>query len=131
MTLLEASSSTPPAPTPALGSSAPVPSALADVIEPRWWTGTPSLAGDEYRISTRGRTLEEEGFIHCSYEHQVRGVLDAFYADVDEVLILTIDPTDLDVRDEPPAPGIDERFPHIYGPLPTSAVTSIRRRSRR
>jgi glutathione S-transferase len=24
-----------------------------------------------YRISTRDRSLEEEGFIHCSYAHQV------------------------------------------------------------
>jgi glutathione S-transferase len=24
---------------------------------------------------------------------------------------------------EPPAPGVDTLFPHIYGPLPVSAVT--------
>ncbi len=87
-----------------------------------------AAAGDEYRISTRGVTLEDEGFIHCSYEHQLQGVLDAFYADVDEVLILTIDPTGLDVRDEPPAPGVDVLFPHVYGPIPRSTVIDIERR---
>ena len=85
-------------------------------------------AGDDYRISTRGLTLDDEGFIHCSYEHQLQGVLDAFYADVDEVVILTIDPTGLDVRDEPPAEGVEEKFPHICGPIPRSAVINIGRR---
>ena len=27
----------------------------------------------EYRVSTRGVTLEQEGFIHCSLRHQLRG----------------------------------------------------------
>lgn len=55
-------------------------------------------------------------------------MLDNFYADVDEVLIVTLDPTGLDVRVEPPAPGIDTVFPHVYGPIPRSAVTDVERR---
>ena len=39
----------------------------------------------------------------------------------------TIDPELLDptteLRWEAPGPGSDELFPHLYGPLPTSAVT--------
>ena len=46
-------------------------------------------AGD-YRVSTRGRTLEQEGFIHASYAHQVQGVRDAFYRDVTEPLVLSV-----------------------------------------
>lgn len=71
----------------------------------------------EYLISTRGRTLAEEGFIHCSTDHaQLSGVAEAFYADVTEpLLILHIDPTGLDVR-------VEGGFPHLYGPLPTGAV---------
>lgn len=78
----------------------------------------------EYRMSTRGVTLEQEGFIHCSRRHQVEGVAQRFYADVPELVLLTIDPARLAVPvvDEPPADGIDELFPHVYGPIPVDAV---------
>ncbi|MEV0617478.1 DUF952 domain-containing protein [Nonomuraea sp. NPDC050404] len=75
----------------------------------------------EYRISTLGRTYEEEGFIHCSLDlTQLHGVHTAFYGHVTEpLLILDIDPTGLDIR-------LENGFPHLYGPLPTTAVTATR-----
>jgi uncharacterized protein (DUF952 family) len=82
----------------------------------------------EYRVSTRGRTLAEEGFRHASYAHQWHGVRDAYYADVTEPLVLLeVDPALLDVPvvEEVPAGG-DEVFPHIYGPLPVTAVVDVR-----
>ena len=81
-----------------------------------------------YTMSTRGVTLEEEGFIHCSYPDQVEGVAERFYADVDQLVLLTVDTSlvDAPVRDEPPVPGSDERFPHVYGPLPLAAVRDAR-----
>ena len=51
-----------------------------------------------------------------------------FYADVDEPLVLLAIDTDLlgvPVVEEPAAPGIEETFPHIYGPLKPSAVVSV------
>jgi uncharacterized protein (DUF952 family) len=79
----------------------------------------------EYRISTRGRTLEEEGFIHCSRAGQVAGVADRFYRGVPDLVLLTIDERLLksEVRYES-MPGADESFPHIYGPLDVEAVVS-------
>jgi uncharacterized protein (DUF952 family) len=85
-------------------------------------------AAGEYRVSTLGRTLADEGFLHASYAHQWQGVRDAFYADVTEPLVLLeVDPALLDVPvvDEVPAGG-DEAYPHVYGPLPVSAVVSVR-----
>lgn len=81
----------------------------------------------EYRISTRGRSLATEGFIHCSFPHQVRGVAAAFYADIEELVLLTIDPLllDAEVRVEDTTGG-GKDFPHIYGPLPVAAVTDVR-----
>jgi uncharacterized protein (DUF952 family) len=35
----------------------------------------------EYRMSTRGVTLEEQGYIHCSLRHQLRGVAELVYGD--------------------------------------------------
>ncbi|WP_344921742.1 DUF952 domain-containing protein [Streptosporangium oxazolinicum] len=79
----------------------------------------------EYRVSTIGRTLDEVGFIHACADHeQLRGVVERFYRDVaDPLVLLSVDPTGLDVRMEAgdDAPGA---FPHIYGPLPITAVTS-------
>jgi glutathione S-transferase len=79
----------------------------------------------DYTISTRGMTLAEVGFIHCSYPHQIEGVAERFYNDCHELLLLGVDRRRLTspVIDEPPAVGIDELFPHIYGPLPIDAVT--------
>jgi uncharacterized protein (DUF952 family) len=84
------------------------------------------LAGD-YRVSTMGRSLAEEGFIHASRADQVDGVRTAFYADPGlRLVLLEIDPARLDVelRLEVP-PGAEAAFPHIYGPLHTDAVVAV------
>jgi glutathione S-transferase len=81
-----------------------------------------------YTTSTRGVTLEQEGFIHCSRADQWEGVRERYYADVDEPLVLLEIDTDLldvPVVEEPPAPGVDETFPHIYGPLSPGAVVGV------
>ena len=82
----------------------------------------------EYGVSTRGRTLAEEGFLHASYAHQWQGVRAAYYADVTEPLVLLeIDPDLLDVPLVVETPeGADEAFPHICGPLPVTAVVDVR-----
>jgi len=85
-----------------------------------------ALATGEYRWSTLGRTLEEEGFIHCSTPAQLPGVLDRFYsAHPDDLVVLTIETARLEVplRWDVVDSVTGERFPHVYGPLPTDAVT--------
>lgn len=82
-------------------------------------------ATGSYTISTLGRTLAEEGFIHASRGDQWPAVRERFYRGVTEpLLLLHIDTDRLDVPvvEEPPAPGMAETFPHIYGPLPVGAV---------
>ncbi len=78
-----------------------------------------------YTMSTRGRTLAEEGFIHCSRGNQWPLIRDRFYGDVTEpLLLLQIDTDRLDVPvlDEPGEPGSQETFPHVYGPIALDAV---------
>ena len=86
----------------------------------------------EYRMSTRGMTLADVGYIHCSKPEQIEGVAGRFYDDLKELLLLEIDPerVESEIIEEPPAPGIDELFPHIYGPLPIAAVRSVRQWTR-
>ena len=97
---------------------------LLHITERSAWSAATSTG--EYRLSTRGVTLEQEGFIHCSLPHQLRWVAETFYADPGDLVVLVID-SDLvvaPVRFEAPGPGADE-FPHIYGPLPVAAVVRV------
>lgn len=80
-----------------------------------------------YRRSSRGLSLEQVGFIHASHARQIAASFDRFYADAGPVQLLTIDPQRLaeagiQVVEEEAAEGTGERFPHIHGPLPCSAV---------
>ena len=84
-----------------------------------------------YERSTLGLSLADEGFIHLSTAAQWPGVLQRYYRDVEgDLVLLTVDPDLLDpgteLRWEAPVPGGDELFPHLYGPLPTSAVVATR-----
>lgn len=79
----------------------------------------------EYRVSTKGLGLDEVGFIHASRVDQVPGVAARFYRDEPgELIVLEIDSSGLDVRDEGPGgeEGLDETFPHIYEALPVGSV---------
>ncbi len=81
-----------------------------------------------YTTSTLGVSLEEEGFIHASRADQWEGVRERFYVHVEEPLVLLeidTDRLDVPVVEEQPAPGVDETFPHIHGPLSVSAVVQV------
>ena len=81
----------------------------------------------QYTMSTRGRTLAEEGFIHASQESQVARTANSYYRDVPGPLVLlVIDPgrVDAEVRYEA-VPGAELPFPHIYGPLNVDAVLAV------
>ena len=79
------------------------------------WAAAPG----DYRVSTLGLTLDEVGFIHASYLEQVADTAERFYRDEPgELIVLVIDDDGLDVREE-------GGFPHLYGPLPVAAVTTV------
>jgi len=87
-----------------------------------------------YTTSTLGLDLEQVGFIHAAHEHQWRSVKRRFYAEVyTSLLLLEIDTGLLHspVLEERPTPDADQTFPHIYGPLNTSAVVGTRDITRR
>lgn len=89
-------------------------------------------AAGTYPVSTRSRLIADVGFMHCSTPEQTAGVLQRFYSDVTEpLLLLTLDESaladhGLEVRWEPPAPGVTEEFPHVYGgDLPVACVVDV------
>lgn len=82
-----------------------------------------------YEMSTRGRTLQEEGFIHCSTREQLPRVADFLYGGYDgpdELVVLVVDlaRVGVPVRYESVEPG-GEEFPHVYGPVPVEAVVDV------
>jgi uncharacterized protein (DUF952 family)/L-amino acid N-acyltransferase YncA len=86
------------------------------------WTAA-QLDGS-YTTSTRGRSLADEGFIHCSRYLQIDGVLDSFYGDYEgRLTLLTVSPRRLTSPWQfDDVPGAPFTFPHIYGPLNADAV---------
>jgi glutathione S-transferase len=101
------------------------PDELLHIAMPDDWNA--ARAAGEYRISTRNRSLDDEGFIHCSYPGQLEAVANRWFADVAELVLLHIEPEllEAEVRVEPGSENGDELFPHIYGPIPTTAVIAM------
>jgi uncharacterized protein (DUF952 family) len=77
----------------------------------------------------RPPSLGEQGFVHLSAREQVHLPANRLFAGRSDMVLLRLDPMLLGapVRWEPGAPSDPEAmtFPHLYGPLPVAAVTSV------
>ena len=74
----------------------------------------------------RAESLATEGFIHCSKDHtQALAVANRLYSGRQDMLVLEVETECLTspLKHEPSRSG--EIYPHIYGPLNTSAVTGV------
>jgi len=92
-------------------------SLIFHVLTPSSWAEAKS------RGAYRAPSLETEGFIHCSKPEQVAGVVERYYRDVPNLLVLEIDEARVtSPMKYEPATGRTEIFPHIYGPLNLDAV---------
>jgi len=111
---------------------------------PQWWVGDVLVGEGNSRLTIlhivgrdawaaalpvgeyRADSLAEVGFVHCSDRGTLHLPANAFYAGRTDLLLLVIDPTAVGspVRWEPgdPADPGGPWFPHVYGPIPTSAV---------
>ena len=71
-------------------------------------------------------SLDAEGFIHCSQDHQVAGVLERYFSGQTDLIKLVIDTDKLTskfVFDW--SPSTQDTFPHVYGPINTDAVIDL------
>lgn len=96
-----------------------------------------ALEAGEYRPPS----LSTEGFVHLSTAAQWLRTANRFYRGVPDLVRLAIDETALEsplvfeAPAHPVVPGVsavtepagagEELFPHLYGPLPTKAVTAV------
>jgi len=92
-----------------------------------------------YKISPRAAWLEAEregvyrgapidlsdGYIHLSAAHQLAETAAKHFRDQADLVLAAIDPAKLGaaLRWEPSRGG--DLFPHLYGPLPISAVVAV------
>ncbi len=123
MTVNETLSTNPPSGDPPHGEST---GPLHHLALPDDWAA--AFTTGEYRMSTRGLTIDDVGYIHCSTPAQVESTANRFYGDLQQLVLLTIDPVRVPsaIVFEPPMQGSDDLFPHIYGPIPIEAVIDTR-----
>lgn len=96
------------------------PDALYHLATPEQW------AGHRATGEIAPPSLVEEGFVHCSWGRQVAGTVAKHFDGVDELLALHLDEDALAgdlVEEDSYSSG--QAFPHVYAPIPTSAVRSV------
>ena len=71
-------------------------------------------------------SLQKEGFIHMSHEHQIEGVLARYFQGKTDLVKLTVDKTKIiaEIKNEL-SPSLQETFPHIYGAINLDAVVDV------
>lgn len=76
----------------------------------------------------RHASLESEGFIHCSFAHQLDSVIERYYSKEAEVVVLEIESEHLMSRMIKESSTNSEIYPHIYGPINRDAIVAVERR---
>ena len=89
-----------------------------------------STSADWEKAKTSGfyehPALKAEGFIHCSQEDQVAGVLERYFEGQKDLVKLVIDTEKLTskfVFDW--SPSTADTFPHVYGTINLDAITDV------
>jgi len=71
-------------------------------------------------------SLREEGFIHCSEDRQISGVLNRYFQNKKDLVKLVVETEKL----KSPyffdwSTSVEDTFPHVYGPINIDAVKEI------
>jgi len=73
----------------------------------------------------RAKSLEIEGFIHCSFADQLDGVIKRYYRGVKRLVIIEIESDKLMSRVLKEPSTNNEIYPHIYGPINRDAIVGV------
>jgi uncharacterized protein (DUF952 family) len=74
----------------------------------------------------RAKSLETDGFIHCSFADQLDGVIKRYYKGVKKLVILEIETDKLMSRVLSEVSTGNEIYPHIYGPVNRDAIVGVK-----
>ena len=71
-------------------------------------------------------SLQTEGFIHMSKIDQVEGVLNRYYQNVPNLVLLHVEETKLiaEIKFEL-TPSVNQEFPHVFGAINIDAVVKV------
>lgn len=91
-----------------------------------------------YHVTTAGEWSEQqdfdyfapsafgrEGFIHCCTQEQLKGVLERYYKDQTDLLLLMVDEQMLEYPLKYEKATNDELFPHLFGKINKNAITTV------
>jgi uncharacterized protein (DUF952 family) len=70
-------------------------------------------------------SLQTEGFIHCSFENQIAGVLERYYKGIEQILVLHLETEKLTAKLVNEPSTNNEVYPHIYGQINREAIIKI------
>ena len=87
------------------------------------------LADDWAAIDTdiyKAPSLETEGFVHCSFSDQLDSVVERYYKNADELVILEIETERLMSRVVNESSTNNDIYPHIYGPINRDAIVDVK-----
>lgn len=93
---------------------------LFHIVSPEEWSAATAVG------TYRPASLASEGFVHFSFADQVSGTANLHYRDRGQLVVVEIDSDQVDgeLRVED-SYGSGTEFPHIYGPIPTSAMVAL------
>ncbi len=66
----------------------------------------------------------DDGFVHCSFLHQIAATATALYRGREDLVILSIDEAGLPLVVED-CYDAGEEYPHVYGPIPVASVGAV------
>jgi uncharacterized protein (DUF952 family)/N-acetylglutamate synthase-like GNAT family acetyltransferase len=89
------------------------------IVTSAWWSK------QSQSNSYRSEALDQEGFIHCSTKDQVAGVLERYYANQKELLLLHINPFLLKTALKFELATNNELFPHVFGEINKEAIIKV------
>lgn len=81
--------------------------------------------GQKYNTAFKPPSYEEEGFIHCCSRDQLNGVIERYYPNSDNLILLHIDDSRLNVPVKYEKSTNDELFPHVFGPINKESIIRV------
>ena len=74
------------------------------------------------------KSLETEGFIHCSFADQLDAVIERYYGGEKRVVVLEIESDRLMSRMIKEPSTNSDIYPHVYGPINRDAIIRVEER---
>lgn len=83
--------------------------------------------GQELSAEFKPPGYEVEGFIHCCTRDQLSGVIERYYSNYTDFLLLHIDESRLNATVKYEKSTSEELFPHVFGPINKESIIRVTR----